>query len=265
MLSTCLVPTLAPNSSFHRIASRFDTAPGLLLKQRRLLQRVDAKYVLPAELAERVLGSIAGDYLLTREPEHCLAEYRTICFDTPDLLCYHEARRGGDPRHKIRIRQYVDLGEAFFEVKTERASGQTIKNRLPQRFDDETLTSAAKRLMRTKTELPVDLFGPSAVIVCHRMTLVNQRSVERVTVDFNIDFDGARRGESLQGIVILEVKQLSLMRETPVMRALALHDVASTQASKYCTAIALRDAKLPREHVQNFIGVVRGMQTPVRS
>lgn len=45
-------------------------------------------------MLERILLMLAEHYAVIRVPSGCAASYQSTYFDTPDLRCYHDHRRG---------------------------------------------------------------------------------------------------------------------------------------------------------------------------
>ncbi len=103
-----------------------------LTTEAALLTRVDRKYVVPMDAAASLLHdlqrSVDAPAALEIEGERELA-YRSVYFDTPDLLSFRLAAHGRRRRFKLRTRTYLDTGAAFLEMKTRGARGLTRKDR----------------------------------------------------------------------------------------------------------------------------------------
>lgn len=253
-------PAPAATHGLEALAARFAVASEEMLQARSLLRRTDTKFLLPAHMAVWVLAGITRDYRIISSPNRHLARYQTIYYDTPDLLCFHDHRRGRLPRHKIRIRRYLDRDAAFFEIKTKQPNRETKKHRLPHPPHESGLNGDDERLIAAHTALPLKELSPTIVIDFSRMTLLSEHSDERMTIDTNLDFTGSGPAEAFDNTVMIEVKQRSLERRTPIMRALRAHRFRPGAASKYCAALAMAQTTLPRHHVRPLLRALERMQ-----
>ena len=80
---------------------------------------------------------------------------------------------------------------------------------------------------------------PQAWIDYRRITLLNARTPERVTIDLELHMSRGGRQRSLRDLAVVEVKQSRLDRDTAVMRALRSAGWRHGWASKYCAGVAL--------------------------
>ena len=76
------------------------------MKSVRLMNRMDRKYMAPADRLEELLSRVADGYYVQHIDGDPLALYRTLYFDTGDLAMYtmHHNRRLR--RQKLRVRSY---------------------------------------------------------------------------------------------------------------------------------------------------------------
>lgn len=243
------------------VAGRFAGATLEMLDECRLLRRFDTKFLLPAQDLAWVLASVSRDYRVLCVDGTRLARYRTVYHDTPDLRCYHDHRRGRRPRHKIRVRHYLDHDLSFFEIKTKRTNGETHKHRFPLLGSESDDRARARRLVGRYTALPFDDLVPSISIDYHRMTLLSIHDRERVTIDVGLDVAGAGPGLDLTGVAVLEVKQRSLQRQTSIMQALQAQRFYPQRASKYCTSLVLTRSQIPANHIRSALRAVERLQS----
>jgi hypothetical protein len=214
-------------------------APDGLLAQRKLLKRTDSKFVFPARELEAILPRLADAYRILPVGDDDVARYQTLYFDTPELRCFHDHRRGRRPRHKIRIRRYPDRSLSFLEVKTRRSELLSVKQRLELPYETERLGAEERAFVAAHCGLPVDGLAPEVWVDFCRVTLLGERTEERLTLDVELGVRRDGAAERLGGIAILEVKQASLSRGTAVMQALRARRLRAGSLSKYCTAVAL--------------------------
>ncbi|MBZ0236749.1 MAG: polyphosphate polymerase domain-containing protein [Deltaproteobacteria bacterium] len=237
-------------SSLADVATLFPAASTELRERRELLRRVDTKFVCTRPVALEVVKRLLGHYAALPTPGGNLATYRSLYFDTSDLRCYHDHRRGRRLRHKVRIRHYPDRGLSYLEVKTKRNEAITDKRRRPLAFHDETLGDDERTFLAGIVDLPVHDLVPMMRIDFRRLSLVALHSAERVTIDCDLaaeTLDGARWDAGDR--VIVEVKQSPFCLRTPVMSALLAHGLRERSMSKYTIATALVRPELRRNRL----------------
>jgi hypothetical protein len=220
------------------LARRFEPVSLEALGRAALLDRTDTKYLLPAGAVPSLLERLVGRYRLLEVNGVRTSAYRTRYFDTPDLELYRAHHSGRRPRHKVRIRTYVDSDERYLEVKRKTNKGRTLKTR-------ERLARGEVSLERVRGEALLRGVGPlrsqtletSLIAEFTRLTLVGIDAPERVTIDVGLRFSRGAEVLELPEIAIAEIKQerhgRSHAREA--LRALHLREGA---LSKYCLGIA---------------------------
>lgn len=241
-------------------AARFATASAELCDSRDLLRRVDTKFVATRGDALAVLAGLAGDYAAMSVPSGNLAVYRSLYFDTAELRCFHDHRRGRRLRHKVRIRHYPDRLLSYLEVKTKRNEVITDKSRIPIPFREEWLGANELAFLRQRIDLPVDALRPVMRIDFMRLSLVGLRTAERVTVDLGLSaegLDGTRW--SFGDVAVIEVKQAPFCVRTPVMRAMSRVGLREGSMSKYTVATALMRPELRRNRLLPEVRMIERM------
>ena len=258
-LTTRPAARISPLASLEPVAFQFEPASEALREQRELLRRVDTKYVCDHATAARVLADLASDYAALPVPSGNVATYRSLYFDTPDLRCYHDHRRGRRPRQKIRIRHYPDRSLSFLEVKIKRNETVTDKRRLAIDFGDEELDARAKSFLQ-ELGIAADDYQPILRFDFRRLSLVGIRSCERVTIDCELEADllGGEH-ESFGELVVVEVKQSPFCVRTPIMRALSKAGLRALAMSKYTIATAIMRPELRRNRLLPDVRAIEGM------
>ena len=226
----------------------FASASRALLERRCLLRRVDTKFTLPVTRLPAILAALVEDYAVVRMPA-ALAPYRSLYFDTPELRCFHDHRRGRRIRHKIRIRHYPDRRVGFLEVKTRRSELVVEKHRIELPYGRDRLGAADRVFLREHVS-DADALRPQIWIDYNRITLVGFASEERVTIDLDLEaakLDGTR--VSLGAVAVIEVKQADLSFATTVMRVLAAAGLREGSASKYVAGVAQLDPSVKKNRL----------------
>ena len=224
------------NSRLNDLSSalaRFDPVTPELLEQRSLQRRTDTKFLGRDDAIESVLASLTASYALLGEP----STYRTYYFDTPDLVMFHNHRRGRRPRQKVRIRHYPGRGLSFFEIKTKQGPSQTRKDRREIPYGWSELGAREDDLLRAHTPWSRLDLRPVVTTTYQRITLVGKYTMERVTLDHALEVSSGARSRTFPSVWIIEVKQARFSLTTPVVRALRDAGVRRARASKYCLGV----------------------------
>lgn len=216
-------------------------------EQSSLLNRSDTKYIFPSAALDEVLGRIGADYRILDIDGCRLFHYANMYFDTSDRLFYRQHHNGKLNRCKIRSRKYVESGTSFFEVKLKINGRRTHKERIPHNDDLAVISRRASELVRTATGMNAALLQPVLAVHYARMTFVHNVRCERVTIDTALWFENGQQ-RHLDGVVIAEVKQDRLSRESDFMKLMQERRLLPLSISKYCigTALTCTNIKLNR-------------------
>jgi hypothetical protein len=212
-----------------------------------LLNRSDTKYVFPSSALADVVRRIGETYRVLTIDGCNLFRYANMYFDTPDRLFYHQHHNGKLNRYKIRSRRYVESGNSFFEVKLKLNGRRTHKERIPHEDDLSVIGTTASEFIRTATGMDSAVLAPVLAVHYTRMTFVHRVRCERVTIDTSLWFENGQQ-RRLDGVIIAEVKQDRLSRESDFIKLMQERRLAPLSISKYCigTALTCTDIKLNR-------------------
>lgn len=215
-----------------------------------LQTRTDRKYVVAPALLHSLVPALGPSArVLDIDGVQCF-DYRSVYFDTPELLAYRSAAHRRPYRFKVRTRTYVDSGTCMLEVKTKDERRRTVKHRLPYDLVTERrLTPGGRAFVDEHLCLtsPLGRLDPVLTTTYRRVTIVDPDHGARLTIDADLvctDERGA--GTSLVGHVIIETK--SAGAATPADRLLWRCGVRPVAISKYCVGLAALDPTLPANH-----------------
>jgi len=222
-----------------RINALLESFPPIRLEDMdrvRLMDRTDRKFLLNLEDLPEFLEGIKGDYQLLKIKGKHLLNYQTQYLDTKELSLYHLHQTGRSVRWKIRHRVYVDSGVGFFEVKTKNNKGRTIKSRVPASLQQDKMSVESEKLIMRLTPVDPGKLIPAVDIGYKRVTFVNQKVSERITIDLDLHLSTPEIAKHFNDLVIIEVKQES---KTDTKAILALRNMRLKEGgiSKYCLAI----------------------------
>jgi hypothetical protein len=187
-------------------------------KSMSFLNRFDTKFVLKAENAFDFLENIKNHYSVLDINDSVIQSYRTVYFDTPDLLCFNLHHNKRANRFKFRTRQYMSNGKIFNEIKQKLNTGKTIKFR--QRRDKVNETTPNIPILQNITEFDngfsflaqkngydVGDMVPSLFVFFNRITLLNKHFPERMTLDFGLRYSYNNEDFILNNTSIVELKR----------------------------------------------------------
>lgn len=233
-----LVPPADPPYPGSVALERFETASLELIQSRALLVRTDIKFFGKAERLEQIIPTLSEHYAVIRVESGCAAQYQSIYFDTPDLRCFHDHRRGRRLRHKVRIRHYDDRKLTYLEIKSKKNAKVTDKHRMPLPYGTRELTHAGREFLTQHCDLPVDQLQITLENHFRRISLIGLHTQERVTIDVDLGFRHGDQELSFAGLAVIEIKQHPYNPHSPVMLALEAAGMHERSLSKYTTAMA---------------------------
>jgi len=213
----------------------FDTITLGEMEQVKLMDRIETKFVFSKNQLPAVFDQIKDHYKIVSIHDNLMPAYKTVYYDTDDLFFYTEHHRKRKTRSKVRFRNYVDSNLTYLEVKHKK-NGRTDKRRIEVENEQFNLDSEAEQFL-SEVNIQDENLKLKLTNFYNRITLVAKHSVERVTFDINIKFQNASTKSKLDEIVIAELKQPSLSRETPIYKALKNLQIKPYSLSKYCIGI----------------------------
>jgi hypothetical protein len=219
-----------------------------------LLDRTDTKFTVPATRIPDLIRRCERDYRVLEVAGERLSRYRTVYYDTSELVFYHAHHAGHFPRYKVRVRSYEDTGIRFAEVKRKTNTARTVKSRAeigrgaPRALD--ALWSVVEPEHRVADVF--DLLRETATVSFRRITLVHRAIAERVTIDTMIGCEADGRRADFPGLAVVEVKRAIRAPSHLAGELAALHVRAAT-ISKYCLAIASLDERAKKNRFKAIL------------
>ena len=220
-----------------------------------LQTRIDRKYVINVEAATAAIAALGPEVSVMQIGLRRKFTYRSLYFDTPDLVSYRSTATGRRRRYKVRTRHYVDGGLCVLEVKTQSGRGETLKERIAHPLDDVgLLTETAQEFIDAclhqpglgRTLTPVMWTG------YQRTTLVDTQECSRYTLDEDLSRalpDGPWR--RLGSAVVLETK--AKQGATGLDRVLWAAGIRPVAMSKFGVSMAITHPLLPSNKYDRLI------------
>lgn len=204
----------------------------------KLQDRMDTKYVFAGPQLATVLERMLPSYRLLEIEGVRGSRYRSLYFDTPDLLNYRDHHNRKTFRNKVRFREYLGSGLAYLEVKRKTGRGRTDKARMrvdaiPQQLSEEHRRFIAKAIGEDRHLEPV-LWNHFT-----RYTFVHRDLTERLTMDVGLRFSDPKEEQELGDIVVAELKQSRIDRRSPFARIMRSEGIRPAGMSKYCIGMLM--------------------------
>ena len=203
----------------------------------KLLNRTDTKFVIPKDLFVKLLPELKGFYKVLEIKNKRVAQYKTLYFDTDDFDFYMHHHNGWPNRYKVRMRKYIDSDLCFLEIKNKK-KGRTVKKR--NKIADFEEEMSEDSLQFIKDIIPHDInLVKKMWNSFHRITLVNKTDTERLTLDIGLGFQWNENDLALDNVIIGEVKQEKVNRNSPFMKLIKENGIRPMRVSKYCIGAKL--------------------------
>lgn len=240
----------------------------------RLMNRTDTKFVTTTSKLYKLLEMAAQAYRVQEIDGRRMASYYTMYFDTESHAMYLAHHNGRKNRQKLRIRSYVDSGLNFLEVKTKNNHGRTKKKRVEmENFDPRSPRYDISFADQTEVSPDYGVFlnhylryRPETLVEhlenrFDRITLVNKKKTERLTIDTNLRFHNVLTGKkmSMDGLAIIELKRDGLA-ESPILEMLRQLRIQPMGFSKYCMGTALTNDSMKRNRFKPRLMMIERMR-----
>mgnify|MGYP003313078354 FL=1 len=217
------------------------------MKSVRLMKRTDTKFVTNNEMLMKLLELTRESYSAQHNNGKCIADYRTVYWDTPvthEMFRQHHC--GHFPRTKVRARTYLDSGHSFLEVKKKDNHGKTRKKRIEIPSIEAVINDYyGEEFLTERTGYTFKDIIPTVENNFHRITLVNDAKTERLTIDFGIHIRNHETGNEadFDNLVIIELKRDGRVH-SPILALLRQLRIKPSGFSKYCIGSTLTNSNL---------------------
>ena len=198
----------------------------------KLMNRTDTKFVVKRTLFNEILPILKDHYKSLEILGNRINSYETLYYDHENFQFFLDHHNGKGNRFKVRIRNYVESGIYFLEIKN-KYKGRTVKKRIKVEDFELDLTNNSKdfinKVIGTETNLVAKLWNSFG-----RITLVNNEIKERLTLDLNLTFNWKDDKVVYDHLVIAELKQENVNRNSPFYSLMKKNGVGPYSISKYC-------------------------------
>jgi hypothetical protein len=213
----------------------------------KLMNRIDKKYMINISRLPLLLQMAANDYYVQFTDGQRRFVYRSCYYDTPDADFYRIHQSGRLRRQKIRVREYVSSHLTFLEIKNKSNKGRTSKKRIEVPNTEVLDQETARAYIDANAEFGSSQIAKRLQNSFYRITLVNKKKTERLTIDIKINFENYVTGISNcnPDLCIIELKRDG-NAPSPFLSYFAQLHIKGKGISKYCYGMMLTDPSLKR-------------------
>jgi len=219
--------------NIQKLMGRFSSISLEEMNSVALMKRTDTKFVINKTQLVSILNTVEHEYRVLEINSDRVMSYSSLYFDTADNKFYNDHHNGKNNRTKIRQRKYVESNLCFLEIKQKNGKGETNKTRIPVKDFELNLSKSSEAFIAETTNEDFNL-EPSLWNGFNRVTLVNLKSKERVTIDLNLSFKINETEKNYNDLVVVEVKQERFNRNSAIVKALKSLRQHPYSISKYC-------------------------------
>lgn len=198
----------------------------------KLMNRIDTKFAFHSDRLAFFLNEIKEHYQLLTINGTNTPHYESLYFDDHQFRFFRDHHNAKGDRFKVRIRKYVESNLFFLEIK-HKSKGRTNKKRILTESFHSVFDSNQKEFILKQMNEDIEL-QPKMWNSFQRITLVNNTTNERLTLDFNIEFHFEGNEKKFPHLIIAELKQEKLNRNSPFFVIMKNAHVRPYRMSKYC-------------------------------
>ncbi|MEW2400036.1 VTC domain-containing protein [Streptomyces sp. NPDC046862] len=222
-----------------------------------LQHRVDRKYLVTAEVAARLVASLAQTHHVLEIRRRRTTEYRSTYFDTARLSAWRAHAQGRRRRWKVRTRLYAEDRLCRVEVKTKDGRGATVKHALSVdadlygRLDGHAAAYVDGVLRDNGIAVSATELIPAGEITYVRAALADLDAGTRVTLDGLLATHREGRTAALDPCYVL-IETKGGPRPSGADRHLLRLGARPVSLSKYVVGLSLLVPGLPDNDVRRL-------------
>jgi len=206
----------------------------------KLMDRIDTKYLLPANRVPDLLDLMKGRYRVLEVGRQRVSSYATVYYDTTGFTFFNQHVTERTGRFKIRFRTYKSTGITFLEIKKKTKKGRTIKWRIENSPVGQIFDETAKEFIKTHAAFDPGSLRQVLENNFNRITFTGFDTPERITLDLDLTFRTPEGGSAeMPMIAVLELKSQGIAVRSPFSGMIKQFSVYPTAFSKYCMGCSI--------------------------
>ncbi len=198
----------------------------------KLMNRIDTKFAFNKSILDNILDELKSEYRILEINSVRASRYESLYFDDSKFSFFQDHHKRKSNRFKIRIRKYIETNLLFLEVK-HKIKGRTEKKRM-ETSDFNPIFDENQKLFIDKQLKKEFALNPTMCNSFERITLVHNVLNERLTIDFNLEFNFNDINCPFPNLVISELKQEKINRSSPFFKLMKIRQIRPYRLSKYC-------------------------------
>jgi hypothetical protein len=227
-----------------------------------MLTRLDNKYIVPSHRLQPAIAAFADLFDVLEIKGKRAFSYSTRYFDDAEKRGYYDHLQRRRKRCKVRVRDYLDAGFSYLEIKLKEKRSTTVKHRLSvlnllPELDHACATFVDDRYRDCYDASFTKQLDPAMIVDYERITLVAKEGGERMTIDTGLAFraPGAERLAPPYMFIVETKSARGNGIADKIMRA--NHIQPTKHASKYCIGMAATGQVTRRN---NFLAALRRLE-----
>ncbi len=259
-LDASVIPVL--DDSLWSFSSRLNQFSPISLEQlgkAALMDRLETKYIFRSDNILNFLSGLESDYRILEIKGQRICSYRTVYYDTADFRFFHQHQNGSGQRWKIRQRTYLDSQANFLEVKYKDNRKRTRKSRIQTELNLDHFLENENVFLSANAPYSMAELYPKLEVWYIRTTLVKNDSLERVTLDSQLNYSNGKISQDLEGLMIAEIKQATYNPTSPFMAQIKTGGIRPSPFSKYCIGISLLYPKIKHNRFKPILQRVNSL------
>lgn len=228
-----------------------------LNEKAQMLDRSEKKYIVDRKRIPVLMREFKKHFYILKIKKKTIFTYKNKYFDTDDLVAYNHHNQGRRKRFKARTRYYVDSDICYFEIKLKGKRGSTIKKRI--KYPTVNYGILTHRAMSFLQMWYFKIYhqrfhfrlSPQMAVEYQRITFVNIRESERLTIDFNLSYSNDTRDVTKKPFVIIETKSPNGQGKADMI--LKKYKIRGASCSKYCLGANLLQLNVKYNHFKPLI------------
>jgi len=246
-------------NSIEQLLTEFEPITLEQMDEVSFLKRTDTKYVFHRKGLEDLLKELRSQFRLLIVNNTGVQDYKTIYFDTAAYDMFRQHHNGLRDRFKIRAREYINSSLFFLEVKTKNNKNLTSKRRRKIYSLDINIQKNKSNFLTGRTPFLQSDLQESIKNEFSRITFVNEKTPERITLDLNLSYINPKNGKELAmpNVCILEIKKNANTKNRELDNILKVLQIYPMKFSKYCLGLSTLEPSLKANSFKPWIHQLR--------
>jgi hypothetical protein len=200
----------------------------------------NSKFITSYKNFISIIENISWDYNVLRTNDKFIFRFETDYYDNTD---FQTSILNYNLNNRIRIRYCSDLENFSTEIKYNSAKNTTIKKNIKVDLNYKTLSEKIQNLFLVNSNQNFSNFELKLKNSFSRITFFNKSFNEKITFDFNLNFENKYGKVTLNDWVIIKTENIIKSNDTDFSK-LFCNKIKKYNISKYSTGIFLLNSNI---------------------